>query len=437
MTGLDDTHDPALTSWVASARGSAFPIQNLPYCRWRPTGSDGAWRTGVGIGDRILDLSGLAERAPFDGVAAIALTAAVGPEGLNGLMARSPVEWRALRAALSRLLSSANATGPAMPGDLLFPQGEAAFDVPARVGDFTDFYASLPHAMIGSRLNRPEDGFAAAFKWMPLGYHGRSSSIVVSGTPVRRPRGQWLPPGEERPVFAPTEALDFEAELAFWIGGGNALGEPIPIEQAQDHVFGCSILNDWSARDIQRWEMKPVGPLLGKDFATTVSPWIVTMEAMAPFLAPRPERAPEDPRPLPHLDGPTDRARGAIDIVIESALRTGAMRAAGAAPQRLGRSLYRDHYWTIGQMIAHHTSNGLNLRPGDILSSGTISSAVPQGGGCLIELSERGAKPIPVGDGEARGFLLDGDELTLTAACHREGFVSIGFGAAVGTIIPS
>lgn len=437
MSGLDQTHDPALTSWVVSAQGSGFPIQNLPYCRWRPRGSDGPWRTGVGIGDRILDLFSLVDQAPFDGAAAIALRAAVGPDGLNGLMALSPVEWRALRGALSALLSSANAAGPATAGDLMVPQAEVDFAVPARIGDFTDFYASLPHAMIGSKLNRPEDGFATAFKWMPLGYHGRSSSIVVSGTPVRRPRGQWLPPGSETPVFAPTEALDFEAELAFWIGGGNALGEPIPIERAQDHVFGCSILNDWSARDIQRWEMKPVGPLLGKDFATTVSPWIVTMEAMAPFFAPRPERAPEDPQPLPHLDGPTDRAQGAVDIVIESTLRTEAMRAAGLEPEKLGRSLYRDHYWTIGQMIAHHTSNGMNLRPGDILSSGTISSAVPQGGGCMIELSERGAKPIPAGNGEARGFLEDGDELTLTAACHREGFVSIAFGAAVGTIIPS
>ena len=431
---LDDTHDPALSSWVESAAGHPeFPIQNLPYCIWRPAGSSAQPRIGIGIGDFVLDLAGLGEAVSVAPEAQEAWSAATSGTTLNALMALAPADWRALRRWLVAVLRLENAAQGQRLRHLLTPHGACTFSVPATVGDFTDFYASLAHVLNGSRINRPGDAFPPAFKWMPLGYHGRSSSIVVSGTPVVRPAGQQL--DGDVPRFAPTRMLDYEAELAFYIGQDNRLGEPIPIETAHERLFGCSLLIDWSARDIQTWEMKPVGPLLGKDFCTTVSPWIVTMDALAPFLLPRPPRAPDDPQPLPHLDCPRDRARGAIDIVIEAAIQTATMRARTVSPERIGRGTYREHYWSIAQMVAHHASNGLNLRPGDILATGTISSDAPGGGGCLLELARRGTVPIRLASGETRAFLEDGDLLQLGARCDRAGYAAIGFGSASGLIV--
>ena len=434
---LDETHDPALSSWVRSAAGhSEFPIQNLPYCVWRPAGSSEQPRAGIGIGDFVLDLPGLGGAVSVAPEAYAALTAAASGPTLNALMALAPGDWRALRRWLVDVLRVENAARSGPIRSLLIPQRDCEFSLPAIVGDFTDFYASLAHVLNGSRINRPGDVFPPSFKWMPLGYHGRSSSIVISGTPVVRPAGQQL--DGESPRFAPTRMLDHEAELAFYVGQGNLLGKPIPIETAHDHLFGCSVLIDWSARDIQTWEMKPVGPLLGKDFCTTVSPWIVTMDALMPFLLPRSSRAGDDPQPLPHLDCPRDQAQGAIDIVIEAAIQTAAMRASmKSAPERISRGNYREHYWTIAQMVAHHASNGLNLRPGDILATGTISSDGPDGGGCLLELAQRGTSPICLGSGETRSFLEDGDVLALTAHCIRPGYAAIGFGTANGRIVPT
>ncbi|WP_375398716.1 fumarylacetoacetase [uncultured Sphingomonas sp.] len=432
---LDETHEPALSSWVESAVGHAeFPIQNLPYCIWRPAGSSAHPRAGTGIGDFILDLSGLGDAIAVAPEARAALSAAASGATLNALMALAPRDWRALRRWLVAVLRLENAAQGERLRHLLTPQGDCTFSVPATVGDFTDFYASLAHVLNGSRINRPGDAFPPSFKWMPLGYHGRSSSIVVSGTPVVRPAGQQL--DGDAPRFAPTRMLDHEAELAFYMGQGNRLGEPIPIETAHEYLFGCSLLIDWSARDIQTWEMKPVGPLLGKDFCTTVSPWVVTMDALAPFLLPRLPRAWDDPQPLPHLDCPRDRAKGAIDIVIEAAIQTAAMRAdTNSAPERISRGAYREHYWTIAQMVAHHASNGLNLRPGDILATGTISSDGPDGGGCLLELARRGTSPIRLASGETRAFLEDGDILQLSARCDRPGYAGIGFGSASGLVV--
>ncbi len=434
---LDETHDPEVISWVETAAGHPdFPIQNLPYCAWRHAGSSAPFRIGVGIGDFVFDLAGLQATMEVPEQARAAIAAAGSSDTLNPLMVLSPKDWTALRRLLFGLLRAGNGASSVLAQHRLVPQSGCEFSVPATVGDFTDFYASLAHVLNGSRINRPGDAFPPSFKWMPLGYHARSSSIVVSGTPVTRPAGQQS--DGDRPRFGPTRMLDHEAELAFYVGQGNRLGKPIPIASAHEYLFGCSILIDWSARDIQTWEMKPVGPLLGKDFCTTVSPWVVTMDALAPFLLPRPARPAGDPEPLPHLAGPRARACGAIAIAIEATLQSEDMRSDPIMPPKLiSHGAYRDHYWTIAQMVAHHASNGLNLRPGDILATGTISSDTPEGGGCMLELAHRGAAPILLPGGESRSFLEDGDILTLHARCEHGSFAAIGFGSASGQIVPA
>jgi fumarylacetoacetase len=433
---LDFTHDPARRSWVASANdpGTDFPIQNLPFGRFRRSGSTEPWRIGVAIGDRILDLAAARAAGGWEAeVAALLEPLAAGD--LNTFMAHGPAVRRRMRAALSQALDAERGR-PALARALV-AQSDAELTVPCAIGDYTDFYTGIHHATAVGRLFRPDNPLLPNYRWVPIGYHGRASSIVASGHAVRRPNGQTKAPDAERPTFGPSRRLDYELELGFVIGTGNALGEPIPMTEAEDHLFGICLLNDWSARDIQPWEYQPLGPFLAKNFASTVSPWLVTMEALAPFRAPfsRPEG---DPQPLPHLDSPANRAAGALDITVEAWLHTGAMRAAGRPPVRLSRGNAKDAaYWTAAQLVTHHASGGCNLQPGDLLGSGTLSGAEPSQAGSLLELSEGGKKPLVLPDGETRTFLADGDTLILRATCERPGARRIGFGDCAGTIAPA
>jgi len=438
MTLLNETHDPALRSWVDSANDerSDFPIQNLPFGVFRKTsaGAASGARTGVAIGDQILDLHAAAALAPFDGEAARALQACQAPD-LNALMALGSAAWSALRLALSRALRSGAAQGAALQGALV-PQAEATMLMPARVGDYTDFYISLHHATAVGRQFRPDNPLLPNYKWVPIGYHGRASSLGVNQQ-FRRPAGQ-IRPAEEgaAPAVKPSQRLDYELELALYVGPGNAQGEPIGIEQAEAHIFGVSLLNDWSARDLQAWEYQPLGPFLAKNFASTVSPWIVTLEALAPFRMPF-GRPAGDPAPLPYLDSEPNRARGAFDIALEVALSTEASRGQGAAPAVLARSNFRHAYWSAAQLVTHHTVNGCNLQPGDLLGTGTLSGPDADQTGSMLELTQGGKNPVSLPWGERRTFLEDGDEVTLSAECRKAGYRRIGFGTAVGRVLPA
>jgi fumarylacetoacetase len=319
----------------------------------------------------------------------------------------------------------------------LVPTTKVELLLPARIGDYTDFYAGIEHARNVGGMLRPDEPLVPNYKHVPIAYHGRSSSVVVSGAPVRRPLGQTKADDLPAPSFGPTRALDYELELGIWIGPGNQIGDPIPIDRAEEHVFGVGLLNDWSARDVQTWEYRPLGPFLAKSFATTVSPWVVTLEALAPFRAPAYARPAGDPAALPYLTSPGDQERGGFDLTLEAFVQTRRMREEGVAPARLSRASFRDMYWTAAQMVAHHTSNGCNLRPGDLLGSGTVSGAARDARGCLLELTRRGAEPIELPTGETRRFLEDGDEVVLRGACERAGFARIGLGECRGTILPA
>jgi fumarylacetoacetase len=359
-------------------------------------------------------------------------------ESLNALMARPDIERRALRHRLSHLLrrEGAQVTAKAHADEVLVPQGEARMALPARIGDYTDFYASIDHATNVGSMMRPDNPLLPNYKWIPVGYHGRSSSIVVSGTQVRRPSGQVDPtsPGQS-PHFEPSKLLDYELEMGIFIAEGNDLGTPVPIQDAGSKIFGLCLLNDWSARDIQRWEYQPLGPFLAKNFATSISPWVVTAEALAPFRVAPAHRPDGDPAPLPHLRSAQDQALGAFDVALEVVLSTRAMRSRGQSPVRLSRSNLASLYWTPAQLIAHHTSGGCNLNPGDLLGTGTVSGKERDSRGCLLELTLRGRDRIALPDGESRAFLEDGDEVIFTASCQREGFARIGFGECRGSII--
>jgi fumarylacetoacetase len=434
---IDSTHDPVLTSWApgANAPDTDFPIQNLPFGCFRRAGSAEDWRIGVAIGDCVLDLREAMHAAPWSSEAS-ALLELVGDASLNRLMAAGAAARRGLREALSMALRSGSPHEDAL-GTCLVPRSAAEFSLPCTIGDYTDFYAGIHHATSVGRLMRPDNPLLPNYKWVPIGYHGRASSIVPSGHPVRRPWGQVKPADATAPTFAPSARLDFELELGFLIGPGNDLGVPIPIAQAEDHLFGVTLLNDWSARDVQTWEYQPLGPFLAKSFTSTLSPWVVTMEALAPFRAPlvRPEG---DPRPLAYLDSEQTWRAGGLDVQVDVTLQTLAMRQRGLAPVRLARSFTRDAaYWTPGQLIAHHTSNGCNLRPGDLLGSGTLSGVGADQAGSLLEITSGGKHPIRLPGGETRTFLEDGDTLALAAVCEREGARRIGFGACSGTIEPA
>ena len=436
MVPLDETHDPKARSFVAAANdaGCDFPIQNLPFGVFRRRGRAEAFRGGMAIGDAVLDLAALAATGVADRDAAAALQACAQPS-LNAFMALGPRGWSKVRRTASQLLRD-DTPQRARVESCLVPQSEAEHALPAAIGDYTDFYASVHHATTVGRMFRPDQPLMPNYKWVPIAYHGRASSIGVSPQSFVRPLGQRMPPGKDRPVVGPTQRLDYELELGVWIGVGNAQGEPIAIGDAESHVFGLTLLNDWSAREIQAWEYQPLGPFLAKNFATTVSPWIVTLDALAPYRLPfaRPQG---DPEPLPYLDAPDVRDHGAFDIELEVLLETAKMRADGMAPVSLSHSNYRHAYWTVAQLVAHHTMNGCNLQPGDVFGTGTQSGPSPEEAGSLLELTSGGKKPLALPNGETRGFLEDGDVVTLRAWCARDGAARIGFGAAVGEVRPA
>jgi fumarylacetoacetase len=435
---VNQTHDARLISWVASAQGPTdFPIQNLPLGIFRSRGSSDSPAVGVAIGDQILDL---ARSAATLGVPTGKLVDACTQPTLNQLMALGRPHWEALRAQVSGLLAAdaeIYRRDHRIGERILVPMASAELLVPAAIGDYSDFYASVHHATNVGSMFRPDNPLLPNYKWLPIGYHGRASSIVVSGTPVRRPKGQIKKAEAGEPVYAPSQALDYEAEVGCFVGPGNPLGEPVPLDRAEQHLFGLSLVNDWSARDVQTWEYQPLGPFLAKNFATTISPWVVTLGALEPFRVPSFARPPGDPGPLPYLDAERDRASGGIDVNVEVFLSSARMRDASMPPCRVSRGRLADLYWTMGQMFTHHASNGCNLRPGDLFASGTISGPSRESRGCLLELTWRGAEPLALPGGETRKFLEDGDEVILRARCERPGAVGIGFGECRGRIIPA
>jgi fumarylacetoacetase len=419
---IDHTHDPKLRSWVTDANGHRdFPIQNLPLGIFRRAGAEA--QSGVAIGDHVLALRALGERGLVDGDALVACEAAAGST-LNELFILGARYRMALRRAVSSLL----AEGAKERYELLHPAAECEVLLPARIGDYTDFYAGIIHAENVGKLFRPDNPLLPNYKWVPIGYNGRSSSVQVSGVAVRRPSGQHKLADEVNPSFSSARNLDFELELGVWIGPGNALGDPIEICDAENHISGYCLLNDWSARDIQTWEYQPLGPFLAKSFHTTISGWVISPEALAPFRQAQKPRDISDPKPLPHLFSESDQAEGALKIEVEVLLSSPAMRGRGLAPQRITGSHAEDLYWTPAQLVAHHASNGCNLRAGDLLGTGTISSRAADGCGSLLELTFGGRKPLTLSSGETRTFLQDGDEVTLRARASREGYVPIGFG---------
>ena len=418
---LDATHNPLAQSWIKSANGADtdFPIQNLPFGRFRRHPAE-AWRVGVAIGDEVLDLheAGVLDSAHISALLGLPAPArkALRKTLFDGLHVHSPMQAHWKRA--------------------LHVQSAVQLGLPCEVGDYTDFYTGIHHATTVGKLFRPDTPLLPNYKWVPIGYHGRASSIVPSGQTFHRPHGQVMQGADSTPQLQPTRRMDYELELAIWVAQGNTLGEPIPMEQAEDAVWGLSLLNDWSARDVQAWEYQPLGPFLAKNFATTVSPWVVTLEALAPFRC-KPQRPSCDPQPLPYLDSPANRCGGAFDIELEVWLLTAEMQQDGLAPQLLSQSNFLDAYWTLSQLVTHHTVNGCNLRPGDVLGTGTLSGPQDLQGGSLLELSHGGKNAITLDNGELRTFLEDGDTVILKAYAERAGARRIGFGECRGTVLPA
>ena len=423
---MDSTLDPTLRSWVSVPDGSDFPIQNLPYGVFKP--SRGEARIGIAIGDRVLDLAALHAAGKFTDTP-FASNNVFARDALNDFMGLGREAWSAARSRVSTLLRADEAElrdDSALRERALFDREDVEMLLPARIGDYTDFYSSLEHATnMGKMFRDPANPLLPNWRHMPVGYNGRRSSIVVSGTPVRRPCGQMKPDDAESPVFGPTRVLDIELEVGFFCGPGNFIGDPIPIERARDHIFGLVLVNDWSARDIQRWEYVPLGPFLGKSFGTSVSPWVVTLDALEPFRV----RAPhQEPPVLPYLKG---EERSAYDIGLEVWLQT-----PGSGPVRIASTNFRDMYWTMFQQLAHQTSNGTNVRPGDLCASGTVSGAEPGTQGSLLELTWKGTKPLELPGGATRKFLEDGDTVILRGAANGPTY-RVGFGECQGTILPA
>jgi fumarylacetoacetase len=416
-----------LKSFIDVSPDSHFPIQNLPFGIFQPKGDKP--RAGVAIGDLIVDLSVLEElghfRWPEFGERKV-----FSDESLNAFLALGRPAWRKAREVVQHLLSAETPTlrdDPRLREKVFHAQKDVAMKLPARIGDYTDFYSSYHHAYnVGTMLRGPENALMPNWKWLPVAYHGRASSVVISGTAVRRPSGQIKSPDASAPIFGPTKSLDYELEMAFLIGPGNSLGEPVPIDRAIDHIFGLVLMNDWSARDIQAWEYQPLGPFLAKNFCTSISPWVVPLEALELFRKPLP---PQDPEPLPYLRAKQDLT---FDIQLEASLQTSSMNA----PQVIARTNFQNLYWSIAQQLAHHTVNGCNLEPGDLLASGTISGATEESRGCMLELTWRGANPLKLPNGETRKWLEDGDTLTITGWCQSDGY-RVGFGEVSGRILPA
>jgi fumarylacetoacetase len=434
MTALNETHDPAQRSWLASANeGSAFPLQNLPHSVFRRAGSREAWRGGVAIGDQIVDLESLVATGLCSGLAGDAMCLAARAT-LNAFMASGAAAWSAVRSALFSALKQGAAQQDRVRACLL-PQAEAEYAVPATIGDYTDFYTSIHHARNVGRQFRPDNPLLPNYAWVPIGYHGRSSSILIADQPVRRPWGQSAPGTAAQPHFQPCQKLDYEMELGAYIGPGNSLGQPIALADAEAQLFGVCLLNDWSARDIQAWEYQPLGPFLAKSFATSISPWIVSLEALEPFRVPLLREA-DAPAPLAYLSSEQNAQRGAFDIQLEVWIETERMRANATAPKRVSRTSSKHAFWTLSQLVAHHSVNGCNLRPGDLLGTGTQSGPTDQELGSLLELSRGGVTPIELGE-ETRTFLADGDRVIMRGFCERPGATRIGFGSLSGQIQPA
>jgi len=431
------THDPSLRCWVESANvpGCDFPIQNLPFCIFSEFDEQAVPRGGIAIGDQILDLAVCADESLFGGRAADAVYVAA-QSTLNELMTVDPKNLSALRAEVSALLSGDGRThrGIPLPHNLLQPMDGAVLYLPARIGNYTDFYASIFHATNVGSMFRPDNPLLPNYKWVPIGYHGRASSVSLKET-VLRPHGQTKRPSDSAPSFGPSQQLDYELEVGAFIARGNAMGEQIPISDASESLFGFCLVNDWSARDIQSWEYQPLGPFLSKSFATNISPFIVTREALEPFRSPAYARPAGDPQPLDYLNDEADQAAGAFDIQLEVYLSSERMREGAMAPIRLSHATFKDMYWTMAQMVAHHTSNGCDLRPGDLIASGTVSGPGADERGCLLEITRRGAEPLTLPTGEQRQFLEDGDEVILRGYCEREGAARIGFGECRAMIV--
>ena len=424
---LDHTHDAGARCWVEGADGHAsFPVQNLPLALF--SDGDSGPRVGVAIGDFVLDVAGLVDTGLLPDLDYLTYMV---HERLNELLALGSLTRRALRHSLFALLTDRRHEAAVTP--FLSPVGEVDLHLPCEVGDYTDFYAGIHHATKVGKLFRPDNPLLPNYRHVPIGYHGRASSVVLSGTPVKRPMGQL--PGADGPRFGPTERLDLELELGVWIGPGNSLGSPVSIAEAAEHVAGFCLLNDWSARDVQAWEYQPLGPFLAKNFQTSVSPWILTPEALAPFRGPAFARGAEDPAPLPYLLDAEDQAHGGLRLELGVWLQTRAMREAGIPEAQLSAGGTDALYWTVQQMVAHHTVGGCNLMPGDLFGTGTVSGEAAGTEGSLLELTEGGKRPLALPTGETRTFLQDGDRLRISATARREGFAAIGFGDCVGEII--
>jgi fumarylacetoacetase len=421
----------AMTSWIAAANDphSDFPLANLPYGVFTHANT---MRIGIAIGDQIFDLRAAASESMLASLPAAVVdscTASV----LNPLMALGGEAWSVLRRRVTELLrKDADAETQRRVAAMLVPQSDAEMQVPARIGDYTDFYASIHHATRVGKLFRPDNPLLPNYKYVPIGYHGRASSIVVSGSEVRRPSGQTKPAEAAEPAFGPTRSLDYELEVGVFIGPGNELGRPIAIDGAEQHIFGLCLVNDWSARDMQSWEYQPLGPFLAKNFATTISPWIVPLQALAPYRVAVAERAEGDPAPLPYLA--SSNAQSGFDVTLEVFIASRAMRERSMAPMRVSKGNLRDLYWSVSQLVTHHASNGCNLRPGDLLATGTISGPDEGSEGCLLEMKHRG-EPLRLATGETRVFLEDGDEVTFRAYAERPGLPRIGFGRCSGTLV--
>lgn len=436
MSELNETHHPQLKSWVESANQASthFPVQNLPLGVFRRRESDEAPRVGCAIGDQIFDISAAAQLGLFEDAAAAVQACRF--SSLNALMSLGQPHWTALRRELSRLLREGSPAS-AESGRLLAGQAESQMGLPANVGDYTDFYASIHHATNVGSMFRPDNPLLPNYKHIPIGYHGRASSLMADGSAFKRPLGQTKADEADEPVYGPCKLLDYELEVGFFVGPGNPSGQPIPIDKAGEHIFGLCLVNDWSARDIQKWEYQPLGPFLAKSFATTVSPWVVTAEALQPYRVEAFQRSPDDPQPLPYLDSPVERRQGGIGLTVEAHLLTEKMREDRQPPHRLSRASFAHMYWTIGQMLAHHSSNGCNLRPGDLMASGTVSGPQEEARGCLLELTWRGSNPIKLPNGQERRFLQDGDEVILTGYCEAEGRPRVGLGQCRGRVLPA
>ncbi|MGD9590244.1 MAG: fumarylacetoacetase [Pyrinomonadaceae bacterium] len=440
MYEINETHDPNLQSWVESANdpNTDFPIQNLPFCQFEGFDTGEHFNVGVPIGDQMLAMPALRNRGLFKGSEAEEdFQNAFEGNDLEDLLYMGAGK---IRRHLMKLLDvKAEEQIKNSVAECLVPISSIHnFEMPVdHIGDYTDFYCSIFHATNVGSMFRPDNPLLPNYKYVPIGYHGRASSIVISGTDIKRPHGQNRSDAEKPPVFIPCKNLDYEMELGFFVGTGNELGTPINIRDAEDHIFGVCLVNDWSARDIQAWEYQPLGPFLAKNFATTISPYVVTMEALAPFRTPAFERDADDPQPLEYLSDEQNRKFGGLDINLEVLIQTEKMRNENIEPHRLSRSNTKDLYWTIGQMLTHHASNGCNLQTGDLMATGTVSGKEKSERGCMLELTWRGTEPIELPSGETRRFLEDGDEVIMKGFCEREGFRRIGLGECRGRVLPA